>query len=68
MTTYCGHCGLPAGAGTHDACAARLALEPPRYCPRCRRRMVVQVVPDGWTARCSEHGETAATTWAGPAR
>jgi hypothetical protein len=68
VTTYCGHCGLPAEAAGHDACAARLALEPPRYCARCRRRMVVQVVPDGWTARCVEHGETAATTWTGPGR
>lgn len=31
-------------------------LEPPRYCPQCRRRMVVQVLPRGWSARCSEHG------------
>ncbi|GAA2069832.1 biotin synthase auxiliary protein BsaP [Williamsia deligens] len=36
--------------------AARLGLEPPRYCGRCGRRMVVQVVPTGWTARCSRHG------------
>jgi len=32
-------------------------LEPPRYCTHCRRRMVVQVTPVGWTARCVEHGE-----------
>jgi hypothetical protein len=31
-------------------------LEPPRYCPQCRRRMVVQVTPAGWQARCSVHG------------
>ncbi|MGJ0120901.1 hypothetical protein ACQ7HM_16995 [Williamsia sp. MIQD14] len=36
--------------------AAQLGLEPPRYCGQCGRRMVVQVVPDGWTARCSRHG------------
>lgn len=36
--------------------AARLGLEPPRYCGRCGRRMVVQVRPDGWDARCSRHG------------
>ena len=35
------------------------ALEPPRYCPQCRRRMVVQVLPRGWSARCSEHGLTS---------
>ena len=40
----------------HQACLTRLALEPPRYCTRCRRRMVVQVHPTGWTARCVEHG------------
>ena len=34
-------------------------LEPPRYCAQCRRRMVVQVLPRGWSARCSEHGLTS---------
>jgi hypothetical protein len=68
VTAYCGHCGQPAGTAGHDGCARRLALEPPRYCPDCRRRLVVQVLPDRWTARCVEHGETAASTWTGPAR
>lgn len=36
--------------------AARLGLEPPRYCGQCGRRMVVQVAPHGWSARCSRHG------------
>ena len=36
--------------------AARLGLEPPRYCAECGRRMVVQVRPDGWWAQCSRHG------------
>ncbi|MFT4085679.1 MAG: hypothetical protein QM658_00745 [Gordonia sp. (in: high G+C Gram-positive bacteria)] len=36
--------------------AAKLGLEPPRFCGQCGRRMVVQVVPDGWVARCSRHG------------
>lgn len=36
--------------------AARLGLEPPRYCGQCGRRMIVQVRPDGWDARCSRHG------------
>jgi hypothetical protein len=40
----------------HQRCAARRALEPPRYCAQCRRRMVVQVLPRGWSARCVEHG------------
>jgi ribosomal protein S18 acetylase RimI-like enzyme len=51
--TYCGQCGEP---GTHPACERKLALEPPRYCTSCRRRMVVQVTPTGWKARCVEHG------------
>lgn len=50
---YCGHCGQP---GTHPDCAKALELEPPRYCTKCRRRMVVQVHPTGWSARCVEHG------------
>lgn len=36
--------------------AARLGLEPPRYCGQCGRRMVVQVRPNGYAARCSRHG------------
>ncbi len=48
---------LPGGAGEqHAACASALKLEPPRYCGQCARRMVVQVTPAGWTARCVEHG------------
>ena len=57
----------PIGAGVYDVytgapvgdgvpLAARLGLEPPRYCAECGRRMVVQVRPDGWWAQCSRHG------------
>ncbi|MEP6696080.1 MAG: hypothetical protein ABJA34_04275 [Pseudonocardiales bacterium] len=42
--------------GDHEACRQALTLEPPRYCPICRRRMVVQVRPAGWSAQCSRHG------------
>jgi len=52
---FCDRCGEPA-AGGHERCAVARDLEPPRYCPACRRRLVVQVVPTGWTARCAEHG------------
>ncbi|MEU4425423.1 hypothetical protein AB0F81_32785 [Actinoplanes sp. NPDC024001] len=52
---FCDHCGEP---GNHPACAAARELEPPRFCPHCRRRMKVQVVPTGWTATCVEHGTT----------
>ncbi|MDQ3166409.1 MAG: hypothetical protein M3Q17_09700 [Actinomycetota bacterium] len=57
---YCGQCGEPLAAGDHAGCRQRAALEPPRYCAECRRRMVVQVVPRGWSARCSRHGEAVA--------
>jgi hypothetical protein len=58
MTTrFCGHCGGDAEAAAHAGCERSLQLEPARFCTRCRRRMVVQVTPTGWTARCSEHGE-----------
>jgi hypothetical protein len=56
VAPYCGHCGEPAPV-PHPDCAARLALEPPRYCTQCRRRLIVQVLPTGYTARCSAHGE-----------
>ena len=36
--------------------AAQLGLEPPRFCAGCGRRMIVQVRPDGWWAKCSRHG------------
>ena len=43
--------------GTAVPTAAQLGLEPPRFCAECGRRMVVQVRPDGWRARCSRHGQ-----------
>ncbi|MGK8524631.1 hypothetical protein ACRS6B_25165 [Nocardia asteroides] len=44
--------------GIDDAipAAAALGLEPPRFCEQCGRRMIVQVSPDGWWAKCSRHG------------
>ncbi|OMC43684.1 hypothetical protein A5745_17575 [Mycobacterium sp. IS-2888] len=61
------HLGAPVGAGVYNVytgelggtvspTAAQLGLEPPRFCAECGRRMVVQVRPDGWRARCSRHG------------
>ncbi|MGH3662647.1 MAG: hypothetical protein ACRDT8_05995 [Micromonosporaceae bacterium] len=55
---WCDRCGEPVG-GDHTGCAQARALEPPRYCPRCRRRMKVQVLPTGWSATCVEHGSSA---------
>jgi hypothetical protein len=55
---WCDQCG-DESVGDHGACAERRSLEPPRYCGQCRRRMVVQVLPMGWSARCVEHGVRA---------
>lgn len=43
-------------AGSALPTAAQLGLEPPRFCAACGRRMMVQVRPDGWWAKCSRHG------------
>lgn len=51
--------GQPAGGQTPPA--ARLGLEPPRFCAQCGRRMMVQVRPDGWWAQCSRHGRVDST-------
>jgi ribosomal protein S18 acetylase RimI-like enzyme len=55
--SFCDRCGGRLDAGTHAECSVHRRLEPPRYCVRCRRRLVVQVTPHGWTARCARHGE-----------
>ena len=55
---YCVYTGVKhddAAGGTVPT-AAQLGLEPPRFCAECGRRMVVQVRPDGWWAKCSRHG------------
>ena len=44
---------------SHQGCQQRLAMEPPRYCAQCRRRMKVQVTPLGWSAECSRHGRVS---------
>ncbi|WP_455835624.1 biotin synthase auxiliary protein BsaP [Pseudarthrobacter siccitolerans] len=62
---FCGHCGEAYDGGdgppsdAHQGCRERLAMEPPRYCSSCRRRLKVQVTPLGWTAECSRHGMLA---------
>ena len=59
---FCGHCGEPSdgdaspASDAHRSCAEHLAMEPPRYCADCQRRMKVQVTPLGWSAECSRHG------------
>lgn len=34
----------------------RAATDPPRFCPACGRKLAVQVLPIGWTARCVSCG------------
>jgi hypothetical protein len=55
--TFCDRCGGALEGAVHAACRAARALEPPRYCAVCRRRLKVQVLPAGWRAQCVEHGE-----------
>lgn len=47
---------LDSGRGASVPTAAQLGLEPPRFCAECGRRMMVQIRPDGWWAKCSRHG------------
>lgn len=56
LAPWCGQCGEELPPEGHARCRAAAALEPPRWCAHCRRRMVVQVTPSDWTARCVEHG------------
>lgn len=58
---YTGAVRAGANGGTDLPTAARLGLEPPRFCAACGRRMVVQVRPDGWWAQCSRHGKVDST-------
>lgn len=57
LVAWCDQCGSELTAEGHDSCRRARDLDPPRFCAHCRRRMVVQVVPTGWTARCVEHGK-----------
>ena len=56
LVPWCDQCGQPLTADGHEPCHRAAELDPPRFCPQCRRRMVVQVTPSGWSARCVEHG------------
>ena len=60
---YSGRCGDVLAGGDHERCERLLALEPPRYCGQCRRRMKVQVAPGTWTATCVQHGTVEHSTW-----
>ena len=50
---YCDGCGKP----STECPGCRWEYDPPHFCASCGVRMVVNVSPDGWRARCKEHGE-----------
>lgn len=67
---WCDRCGRALAEAGHQPCA-EAELEPPRWCGTCGRRVVVQITPGGWSARCVEHGTrvgATATSAAQPAR
>ncbi|KQB86141.1 hypothetical protein [Corynebacterium lowii] len=49
--------GQEQGLTVEPSLGTRAGYEAPRYCQICGRKMVVCIVPHGWTARCSRHGE-----------
>lgn len=57
---HCPRCGEPAHPDEPARCPLQPAAggggDPPRFCPACGRRLVVQVLPDGYRARCTRHG------------
>src|SRR5579875_1719246 len=62
-TAYCAGCGRPAGEGEHADCRRRQgATDPPRFCVFCGRKLVVQVLPRSWRARCVKCGELPQST------
>jgi hypothetical protein len=59
---WCDRCGDAFADRDHTACVLARALEPPRFCGQCRRRLKVQVLPTGWHATCVQHGQTSQPT------
>ncbi|MDX6657192.1 MAG: hypothetical protein QOH62_1985 [Solirubrobacteraceae bacterium] len=50
---FCSGCGELVTHSDHALCRRReRATDPPRFCTDCGRKLVVQVLPIGWTARC----------------
>ena len=53
LPAWCRHCGRERVACRGDC---QRAFDPPHFCPRCGRKLVVQVVPTGHRAHCRDHG------------
>lgn len=55
--SYCAGCGKLVAGLDHTRCRARsAATDPPRFCVSCGRKLVVQVLPLSWNARCVRCG------------
>jgi hypothetical protein len=50
LPQHCAHCGRA------DCSGCARALDPPRFCARCGRKLRVQVAPTGHRAECRVHG------------
>jgi dethiobiotin synthetase len=53
LPSFCPHCGRDR-AGCPGSCAR--PLDPVHFCPRCARKLVVQLVPTTHRAHCTLHG------------
>ena len=54
---HCDGCGKSLADGDHRECVVRRTrTDPPRFCATCGRKLVVQVLPLRWTARCVHCG------------
>ncbi|MDQ3985644.1 MAG: hypothetical protein M3280_04010 [Actinomycetota bacterium] len=51
---FCVGCGR---STTECDGSCRRPLDPPRFCSRCGRRLLVQITPAGYSATCRTHGE-----------
>lgn len=56
LPTFCRYCGRERARCRED-CAR--PLDPPHFCPRCARKLVVQLAPTAHRAHCPIHGPIA---------
>jgi hypothetical protein len=50
---FCDGCGRQVA----ECAGCRWEYDPPHFCATCGVRMAVNVSPNGWRARCKQHGE-----------
>lgn len=56
LPAFCRHCGRER---THCPEACARPLDPPHFCPRCARKLTVQLAPTAHRAHCPSHGPIA---------